>query len=115
MAFDPVLADRVRQLLASADGVVEKRMFGGLAFLVHGNMGVGVHGADLIVRLDPLDGEAALRQRGVRVFDLTGRPMKGWVMVAASALGSRAALEAWVGRGVAHARTLPAKAAGGAR
>ncbi len=109
MAFDVVLAERVRPLLAATDGVVEKKMFGGLAFLVHGNMSVGVHGAELIVRMDPADSEVALRKAGVRVFDITGRPMKGWVMVGPSAMGDKAALQAWIRQGVAYAASLPPK------
>jgi len=109
MAFDEALAGRVRPLLASVDGVVEKKMFGGLAFLVQGNMSVGIHGSELIVRIDPLDAEEALKQPGTRVFDITGRPMKGWLLVSPETLGQKKVLAAWVNRGVAYARTLPAK------
>jgi TfoX/Sxy family transcriptional regulator of competence genes len=109
MAFDEALATRVRPLLASAGGVTEKKMFGGLAFLVQGNMSVGVHGSELIVRIDPAETEQALKEPGVRIFDITGRPMKGWLLVSAAALGDKKSLAAWVNRGVAYARSLPAK------
>src|SRR5262245_61676375 len=109
MAFDESLAARIRPLLAGTRGVVEKKMFGGLAFLVRGNMSVGVHGAELIVRIDPEETDAALKEPGTRIFDLTGRPMKGWLLVSGKALGQGKALARWVERGVSYARSLPAK------
>lgn len=83
MAFDEALASRIRDAVSGTDGLGEKRMFGGLAFLLSGNMCCGVHGDEPIVRFDPEQTEEALKQGPVRVFDLTGRPMKGWVLVAA--------------------------------
>ena len=71
----------MRDLVADEDGLAEKKMFGGLAMLLHGNMAVGVHGEGLIVRADPADQEALLAEPGARVFDLTGRRMKGWLLV----------------------------------
>jgi TfoX/Sxy family transcriptional regulator of competence genes len=109
VAFDEALASRVRDALKGTDGLVEKRMFGGLAFLLNGNMCCGVRGDELIVRLDPEQTEAALRQRGVRVFDLSGRPMKGWVLVAAAGIETDDDLRAWVDKGVAFARSLRPK------
>lgn len=109
MAFDETLAGRVRPLIAKTEGVVEKKMFGGLAFLVRGNMSVGVHGSELIVRIDPAETEQALKEPGTRIFDLTGRPMKGWLMVSASAVDQPQALTRWVQRGVSYALSLPAK------
>ena len=109
MAFDEALADRIRPLLAGASGIVEKKMFGGLAFLVHGNMSVGVHGSELIVRIDPRHSEEALKQPGVRICDVTGRPMKGWLLVSSLALRPPEVLAGWVARGVSYARSLPAK------
>jgi TfoX/Sxy family transcriptional regulator of competence genes len=109
MAFDEALAKRVRALLNDAKGVVEKKMFGGIAFLVRGNMSVGVHRTELIVRVDPEETDAALREPGVRIFDITGRPMKGWLLVASSAVSDKKALAKWVRRGVAYATSLPAK------
>jgi TfoX/Sxy family transcriptional regulator of competence genes len=107
--FDEVLADRVRPIVHTTRGVIEKKMFGGLAFLIHGNMSVGVHGADLIVRIDPDETDAMLKEPGARLFDLTGRPMKGWLLVSATALKQKAGLEKWVKRGVGYATALPKK------
>jgi TfoX/Sxy family transcriptional regulator of competence genes len=109
VAIDEALAGRVRDLLGGTDGVVEKRMFGGLAFLLNGNMSVGVHGDELIVRLDPAETDAALAEPGTRIFDLTGRPMKGWLLVASGVLADEADLRSWVDRGLAFAGSLPAK------
>jgi hypothetical protein len=109
MAFDETLAARVRALLAGTEGVAEKRMFGGVAFLLDGNMCCGVHGDDLIVRLAPERAAEALAEANVRVFDLTGRPMKGWVLVAPGGVASDEGLRSWVGRGVEFAGSLPAK------
>lgn len=81
MPYDPALAHRVRESLAATAGLQEKRMFGGVAFMVGGNMAVGISGTDLMVRIDPAESGAALEQPGVRVFDMTGRPMKGWLLV----------------------------------
>ena len=104
MAFDEVLGDRVRELC----GLPEKRMFGGLAFLLDGNMAVGVIGDDLIVRLSKEEHAAALSEPGARPFDMTGRPMAGWLVVAGDVLDDDV-LESWVRRGVAFAETLPPK------
>ena len=109
MAFDEALAARVRPLLAKVGGVAEKKMFGGLAFLVHGNMSVGIHGSELIVRIDPSATDEAVKEPGVRIFDITGRPMKGWLLVSAEALAQKQSLAAWVNRGVSFARSLPPK------
>jgi TfoX/Sxy family transcriptional regulator of competence genes len=86
MPFDEALANRVRKTLAGVSGIAEKKMFGGLAFLVQGNMSVGIHGSELIVRIEPSETDAALKEAGVRIFDITGRPMKGWLLVSAEAL-----------------------------
>jgi hypothetical protein len=109
MAFDEVLAERVRATVADVDGVVEKRMFGGLAFVLNGNMAVGVHGDELIVRLAPEDTEDALAEEHVRVFDMTGRPMKGWVLVGPGAIADDEGLGSWVTRGLDFAESLPPK------
>jgi hypothetical protein len=112
MVLDETLATRIRKVLGTRAGLMEKRMFGGLAFLLRGNMCVGVHGSDMIVRLAPEETDAALAERHVRVFDLTGRPMKGWVLVESAGVESDAALERWVERGVNFAASLPAKKGG---
>jgi TfoX/Sxy family transcriptional regulator of competence genes len=109
MAFDEGLAARVRDLIGEEDGLAEKKMFGGLAMLLHGNMAVGVHGDALIVRVDPADQDALLAGPGARVFDMTGRPMKGWLMVDPEGLTEDDDLRRWVARGVAYARALPPK------
>lgn len=108
MAFDEALAARVRTALEGLD-VVEKKMFGGLAFMLSGNMCVGISGDDLMVRIDPETQEEALARHGVRVFDKTGRPMKGWILVAGFVLVSNEALSGWVERGVVFASSLPPK------
>jgi TfoX/Sxy family transcriptional regulator of competence genes len=109
MAFDENLANRVRSLLSGTTGVVEKKMFGGLAFLVNGNMSVGVHGSELIVRVDPSATASALEKPGVRIFDITGRPLKGWLLVATSALADKKSLSSWVSQGTSYGKSLPAK------
>jgi TfoX/Sxy family transcriptional regulator of competence genes len=108
MAYDEVLASRVRSLCNGLEGLVEKKMFGGVAILVQGKMSVGVHRDDLIVRIDPAETAEALREPGVRPFDITGRPMKGWLMIAQSALADDS-LARWVERGIAYASSLPPK------
>jgi TfoX/Sxy family transcriptional regulator of competence genes len=108
MAFDEVLADRVRPLVERHGGAVERKMFGGLGFLVGGNMSIGVHASELIVRLDPAEAGEALNEPGVRIFDVGGRQMKSWLLVDAASLSDEA-LDAWVGRGIAYANSLPPK------
>jgi TfoX/Sxy family transcriptional regulator of competence genes len=109
MAYDEQLAERIRQVLADQSGVSERRMFGGIGFLLNGNMCCGVSGDELILRLGGEGGEAALEDSNVRPFDMTGRPMKGWVLVAAAGLGTDDALRRWVGEGVDFAASLPPK------
>jgi hypothetical protein len=109
VAFNEALAERVREQLARRNGVVEKRMFGGVAFLLNGNMSVGVHGDDLIVRVAPDDAPAALKKKDIRVFDMTGKPMKGWLLVGPAATKTEAALAGWVAKGVDFAGALPPK------
>jgi len=110
MPFSQSLADRVRDVVGREAGVVEKRMFGGLAFLHRGNLLVGVHGDSLIARLGVEAAQVALRQRGVRPFDITGTPMKGWVFVNAAAVDSDSSLRTWVDRALQFVSTLPPKA-----
>ena len=109
MAFDEDLAGRTRAALGDVRGVTEIRMFGGLCFTVHGNMAVGVTGDDLMVRLAPEEGEAALARPGARPMDFTGKPMKGFVFVSADVLKTERMLQGWVDRGVAFASSLPPK------
>jgi TfoX/Sxy family transcriptional regulator of competence genes len=109
MAYDEALAERIRGRLDREPGVVEKRMFGGLAFLVEGNMCVGVHRDDLIARVGPERGDALLARPGTRVFDITGRPMKNWLLVSHEVLDDDAELGEWIGEALAFARSLPPK------
>jgi TfoX N-terminal domain len=109
MAFDEALAARIRKRVGKRAGLTEKQMFGGLAFLLNGNMCVGIHGNEMIVRLDPGDTDDALKDRHVRLFDLTGRPMKGWILVAPAGLRAPAALGRWIEVGLEYAASLPKK------
>ena len=109
MAYDEGLATRVRESIGDEPGLVEKKMFGGVGFLIDGNMAVGILGDDLVVRVGPERYAAALERPYARVFDITGRAMTGWVMVDAAGLEDDAAYEEWVRDGVAFARSLPAK------
>jgi TfoX/Sxy family transcriptional regulator of competence genes len=109
MAYDEGLAIRVREVLGDEPGLAEKRMFGGLAIMLDGNMAVGVSGDDLMVRTDPAQQDALLAEPGARPFDLTGRPMKGWLVVAADGVAEDTDLRRWIERGVAFARSLPPK------
>ena len=109
MAYDESLAARARDVLVGHPGFVEKKMFGGVGFMLKGNMACGVNGSELIVRVGPADYEGALGKPHTRPFDMTGRPMKGWVMVAPGGLKSDADLEGWVQQGVDFALSLPAK------
>ena len=110
MAVDDDLANRLRERLAGEDGLTEKRMFGGLAFMLAGNMAVGISSTgELLVRVGPDATDAALEDPHARLFDMGGRPMKGWILVAPAAVEDDRALAAWVQRGVAFARSLPPK------
>ena len=109
MAYDEGLAQRVREQLAGESGLTEKKMFGGLAFLLDGNMSVGLSGEELMVRVGPDGTDDALAQPHTRLFDMSGRPMKGWILVAPAGVEDDGALAAWVDRGVGLARSLPPK------
>jgi hypothetical protein len=109
MAFDQGLAERIRKHLTQQKGLTEKRMFGGLAFLLNGNMCCGVHQRELIVRLDPAQTVAALTEPHTRVFDLSGRPMKGWILVEPAGLANEPALAKWLRFGTNYAASLPKK------
>lgn len=110
MAYDEKLAGRVRGVLKGRRGVSEKRMFGGLCFLVRGNMACGITDDELMVRVGPDAYEEALSRKHSREMDFTGRALKGMVCVARPGLRSAPALRGWVDRGVEYARSLPAKA-----
>jgi TfoX N-terminal domain len=109
MAYDEKLAERIRLSLASKRGVVEKKMFGGVAFLFQGNMACGVNKDDLIVRLSEAVFDDAMNHKHVRIFDTMGKPMRGWILVAPAGCKSDAALRSWIDIGIAYAKSLPAK------
>ena len=108
MAYNEKLAERIRSELNGIP-VVEKKMFGGVGFVIHGNMACGVHKENMIVRVDPEKHEKFLKKPHARIFDITGRPMKGWLTVEADGLKMDRQLSAWVKEGVGFALTLPAK------
>jgi TfoX/Sxy family transcriptional regulator of competence genes len=111
MAYDELLATRIRDHLAG-ENVVEKKMFGGLAFLLGGHMGVSASGqGGLLVRVAPADSDALLEEPGAALMQMGSRPpMDGWIRVAPEVLDDDDVLERWVARGVAYARSLPPKA-----
>jgi TfoX/Sxy family transcriptional regulator of competence genes len=109
VAYDEELAERVRAALADVKGVAEIKMFGGLCFTVGGNMAVGVSHDDLLVRLSPDDGDAALDEPGVRLMQIGARTSRGFLAVAPEATKTQRKLQAWVDRGVAFASSLPPK------
>jgi TfoX/Sxy family transcriptional regulator of competence genes len=110
MAYDEDLANRIRELIAGEPDVIERRMFGGLAFLVGGNMSVAASGqGGLMVRVNPEDTEALIARPHARSFEMRGRAMQGWLRVDAEGVRTKRQLEPWVKRGVAYARSLPAK------
>jgi TfoX/Sxy family transcriptional regulator of competence genes len=110
MAFDEQLAERIRAVLEGRPDVQERRMFGGIAFLLSGHMACGIVGTDLMVRLGREGTESALAEPHVRPMDFTGRPSSTMVFVDREGTASDGALAAWVHRAADHARTLPAKA-----
>lgn len=109
MAFDERLAARIRTVLRGRSDVVEKFMFGGVAFMVRGHMTCGVVGSTLMVRVDPEHAGAFLKEPAARPMDFTGRPMRGFLFVDAHGLATTASLRKWVGRAVAHAQSRPRK------
>ena len=110
MAYDEKLAGRIRELVAGERGVTEKKMFGGLAFLLNGNMAVAASGqGGLLVRVDAEASDALMRERGTSLMEMRGRELPGWMRVDADAVRTKKELSAWVGRGVSFARSLPPK------
>jgi TfoX N-terminal domain len=110
VAYDEELAGRVRALVRDEPGLSEQKMFGGLAFLIGGNMAVGASGqGGLLVRVDPDESAALVATTDARPMEMRGRQMHGWLRVAADDVGTDAELAAWVERGTAYARSLPAK------
>jgi len=110
MAYDEELGNRIRELIAGEPDVTEKRMFGGLAFLIGGNMSVAASGqGGLMVRVDPDETEALVAKPHAKPFVMRGREMSGWLRVDDEGVRTKRQLEPWVKRGVAYARSLPAK------
>jgi TfoX/Sxy family transcriptional regulator of competence genes len=110
VAYDEELANRIRELVGSAEGLTEKKMFGGLAFLINGNMSVSASGqGGLLLRVDPEQTDKLLAERHAEPFVMRGRAMDGWLRVGPEGLRTKRDLERWVKRGVSYARSLPAK------
>jgi TfoX/Sxy family transcriptional regulator of competence genes len=109
MAYDETLASRVRRILSSLAGFSEQKMFGGLSFLIHGNMCCGVLKDELVLRLDPARAQELLSGPHTRTMDFTGRPMKGFVFVEAGGLATDQQLRRWIDAALSFARGLPAK------
>ncbi|MGE5617567.1 MAG: TfoX/Sxy family protein [Candidatus Woesearchaeota archaeon] len=110
MAYDEQLANRTRELVGTEDGLTEKKMFGGLAFLINGNMAVSASSqGGLLLRVDPEETNRLVEQEHAEPFVMRGRQMQGWLRIAPEGLRTKRDLERWVRRGVAYARSLPAK------
>jgi len=109
MAYSESLSLRVRQVLGRRRGIAEKKMFGGVGFLLHGNMCVGIWKNSLIARIDPSEYEDVLAEEYVQEFDITGRPMKGWALVEPDGLDSDTQLTEWIERSARFVATLPKK------
>ncbi len=110
MAYDEAFAERVREVIALREGWSERKMFGGVGFMLSGNMACGVTStSELMVRVSPTDNEAALAEDGVRPFEMSGKPMRGWLIVAQEVLESDEDLAGWVDAGADHAASLPPK------
>ena len=109
MAYDEGLAQRVSEILIDLPNLDEKKMFGGIGYMLNGNIAVGVHGDSLIVRTGPeMHGEARQKPH-TKEFDITGRPMKGWIMVSPEGVQEDESLQTWVQMGIDFAISLPAK------
>jgi TfoX/Sxy family transcriptional regulator of competence genes len=110
MAYDEDLANRIRELISMEDGLTEQRMFGGLAFLINGNMSVSASGqGGLLLRVDPADTDALAARKHAAPFEMRGRAMQGWLRVDPEGIGTKRQLQDWVSRGVRYARSLPSK------
>ena len=110
MAYDEDLADRIRELVAGEKRLTEQKMFGGLAFLIGGNMAVAASGqGGVLVRVDPAQSEQLVATTGARPMEMRGREMQGWLRVAPEDVGTKRQLARWVTLGTSYARSLPAK------
>ena len=110
MAYDENLADRIRDLIAGEADLTEQKMFGGLAFLIGGNMAVAASGqGGVLVRVDPAQSDALVATTNARLMEMRGRPMQGWLRVSPEDLRTKSQLARWVTLGMRYARSLPAK------
>ncbi|MDH3539169.1 MAG: TfoX/Sxy family protein [Acidimicrobiia bacterium] len=109
MAYDEALADEIRVRIGSHPGSTEREMFGGIAFMIDGNMAIGVSGDELMVRVGKEAHDEAVTLPGARIFDMSGRPMRGWLSVAREGFADEEALNGWIDRGVRYAESLPKK------
>jgi hypothetical protein len=110
VAYDEELADRIRGLIGAEPALTERKMFGGLAFLIGGNMAIGASGqGGILVRVDPAGSDAIVASTSGRLMEMRGRRMQGWIRVDAEDVGTDRELAEWVERGTAYARSLPAK------
>jgi TfoX/Sxy family transcriptional regulator of competence genes len=110
MAYDEDLANRIRELVGMEQGLTEKKMFGGLAFLINGNMSVAASGqGGLLVRVDPEQSDALVTKPHVSAMVMRGREMQGWLRVGEEGVKTKAQLKPWVERGVGYAKSLPPK------
>jgi TfoX/Sxy family transcriptional regulator of competence genes len=110
MAYDENLADRIRELIAGEADLTERKMFGGLAFLIGGNMAVAASGqGGVLVRVDPAESEKLVATTNAKPMEMRGRQMQGWLRVASDDLRTKRELAKWVGLGTTYARSLPAK------
>ena len=110
MAYDEALANRIRELVGSESSVTERKMFGGLAFLIGGNMAIAASGqGGVMVRVDPAKMDRLLATTAARPFEMRGRPMRGWLRIAPERIHTKRQLSRWVELGTSYARSLPAK------
>lgn len=109
MAYDEKLAERLNSLIKGRKGFAEKKMFGGIAFMLNGNMCFGVHKKSLVLRMDEESANLSLKQKNVKPFDITGRPMKGWIMVSKEGIKTKGNLDKWTSLAVKFVKTLPKK------
>jgi hypothetical protein len=110
VAYDEELANRIRELIGAQSGLTEQKMFGGLAFLIGGNMAIGASGqGGVLVRVDPAQSDSLVEKTNARVMEMRGRQMRGWLRVDAEDVGTKRELAKWVELGTTYARSLPAK------
>jgi hypothetical protein len=110
VAYDEDLASRIREIVQDEPGLTEKRMFGGLAFLINGNMAVSASGqGGMLLRVDPADTATLIERPEASRFEMRGRKMDGWLRIEVTDLATKHQLKSWVVRGVGYARSLPAK------